>query len=59
MIARNEQLMQTMNDYQDLNLERTQNLNHINMIIARLMKKGNFTIGTQTDPIQEGGLMMG
>ena len=40
------------NDYQDTEVERTNNLNNMQKIITRLLKKGNVTISTQTDPIE-------
>ena len=40
------------NDYQDTEVERTNNLNNMQKIITRLLKKGNVATGTQTDPIE-------
>ena len=33
-------------------MERTNNLNNMQKIITRLLKKGNVVTGTQTDPIE-------
>ena len=38
------------NDYQNTEVERTNNLNNMQKIITRLLKKGNVVTGTQTDP---------
>ena len=40
------------NDYQSTEVERTNNLNNMQKIITRLLKKGNVTIGTQTEPVE-------
>ena len=40
------------NDYQDVEVERTANLNNMQKIVSRLLKKGNIATGTQTDPIE-------
>lgn len=39
-------------DYADTEIERTNNLNNMQKIITRLLKKGNTQMGTQTDPIE-------
>ena len=39
------------NDYHNTEVERTNNLNNMQKIIKRLLKKGNVAIGTQTEPI--------
>ena len=36
------------NDYHNTEVERTNNLNNMQKIITRLLKKGNVTVGTQT-----------
>ena len=46
-------------DYQDTEVDRTNNLNNMQKIITRLLKKGNVTIGTQTDAIEGFELMGG
>ena len=40
-----------MNQYQDAEVVRTNNLNNLNRIVSRLLRKGNRAIGTQTDPL--------
>jgi hypothetical protein len=44
------------NDYSETEIERTNNLNNMQKIISRLLKKGNIAIGTQTDQIEGLGL---
>ena len=39
------------NDYQDVEVDRTNNLNNMQKIINRLLKKGNVAIGCQTDDV--------
>ena len=39
-------------DYQNTEVERTNNLNNISKIITRLLKKGNVPVATQTDPVE-------
>ena len=39
------------NDYHNTEVERTNNLNNMQKIIKRLLKKGNVAVGTQTEPI--------
>eukprot|EP00353_Schmidingerella_taraikaensis_P002013 CAMPEP_0185597710 /NCGR_PEP_ID=MMETSP0434-20130131/81543_1 /TAXON_ID=626734 ORGANISM="Favella taraikaensis, Strain Fe Narragansett Bay" /NCGR_SAMPLE_ID=MMETSP0434 /ASSEMBLY_ACC=CAM_ASM_000379 /LENGTH=118 /DNA_ID=CAMNT_0028226515 /DNA_START=786 /DNA_END=1142 /DNA_ORIENTATION=- len=39
-------------DYQNTEVERTNNLKNINKIITRLLKKGNVAMGTQTEPCE-------
>ena len=41
-----------MNQYQDAEVVRTNNLNNLNRIVNRLLRKGNRAIGTQTDPLE-------
>lgn len=41
-------------DYHNTEVERTNNLNNMQKIIARLLKKGNVATGTQTDPVDFG-----
>ena len=36
------------NDYHNTEVERTNNLNNMQKIITRLLKKGNVTVATQT-----------
>ena len=38
-------------DYHSTEVERTNNLNNLQKIVNRLLKKGNVSTGTQTDPI--------
>ena len=38
-------------DYQNTEVERAANLNNMNKIITRLLKKGYESTGSQTDPI--------
>lgn len=40
------------NDYNDVEVERANNLNNMQKIISRLKKKGNTTVGTQTDSVK-------
>ena len=42
----------TCNEYHDIEVERATNLNNMQKIITRLLKRGNVTVGTQTDPIE-------
>lgn len=35
-----------------MEVERTNNLNNIQKILQRLLKKGNTAVGTQTDPVE-------
>ena len=35
-----------------MEVERTANLNNMQKIVSRLLKKGNTAVGTQTDPIE-------
>lgn len=39
-------------DYAETEIERTANLNNMQKIITRLLKKGNTAIGTQTDSVE-------
>ena len=39
-------------DYQNTEVERTNNLNNMQKILNRLLKKGNSVAGTQTDPVE-------
>ena len=41
-----------MNQYQDAEVVRTNNLNNIQRIVGRLLRKGNRAFGTQTDPVE-------
>ena len=41
-----------MNQYQDAEVVRTNNLNNLNRIVSRLLRKGNRAFGTQTDPLE-------
>ena len=43
---------QKCDDYQNIEVERTNNLNNMQKIITRLLKKGNVPVGTQTDPVE-------
>jgi len=47
-----ENFDKTCNDYHDIEVERTDNLNNMNKIISRLLKRGNVAVATQTDPIE-------
>lgn len=42
----------TCNEYQETEIERTNNLNNMQKIINRLLKKGNTMVGTQTEPLE-------
>lgn len=39
-------------DYANTEVDRTNNLNNMQKIINRLLKKGNTAIGTQTEPVE-------
>ena len=41
-----------MNQYQDAEVVRTNNLNNLQRIVGRLLRKGNRAIGTQTEPVE-------
>ena len=42
----------TCNEYAETEVERTNNLNNMQKIITRLLKKGNQSKGCQTDPVE-------
>ena len=51
-IARANDFQKTVDDYQNVEVERATNLNNITKIVGRLLKKSNVSMGTQTDYVE-------
>ena len=51
-----QQFGESCKQYQDIEVARTNNLNNLQTVVSRLLKKGNCVVGTQTDPVEGLGL---